>query len=302
MSAELADRLDRSIGPAPESDDLLAGLLAAGHGAVRRRRVAAIAGAAAAVLVVAGGVAVATGGSPDRATPPVGEPTSTASTTPPAATASATATVTPEWDGGDELAFYDSSSGQVTIRPGATVVQRIDNPYHLRPPRGSVAVAVAGDGTTIWYVMVWDPSGTSEAAQPADPNGSFRQWVHDVSSIAATDQKGASQPGTDFPGRPEDGLVVFVADHGELLGPLEGVVVLEQREGVDVGPSFASEEDDTAAAEVRAPDGKVFYVLARRTPGEPPQYIAVPRSKGGADLDAFLAFARERYAEGSGLL
>jgi DNA-directed RNA polymerase specialized sigma24 family protein len=37
MSAELADRLDRSIGPAPESDDLLVGPLAAPTTWCRRR-------------------------------------------------------------------------------------------------------------------------------------------------------------------------------------------------------------------------------------------------------------------------
>lgn len=301
MDADLADRLDRSIGPAPDGDDLLAGLLAAGHGAVRRRRVAAVAGAAAAVLVVAGGVALATAGGPDRATAPVGEPTATATTSPtPTSTTASAGTDAPAWGFGDELAVYDAGSGRVEVHPGATVVQRIDNPYHLDPPRSSVALAVSMDGKTVWYAMAWDSNGATEATTPA--KGSFRQWVRHVSHIAASDDEGGSGPTAAYPGRQTDDLVAFVADQGELLGPRPGVVILEHREGVDVGASFGSEDDDTAAAEVRTADGQGFYVLARRTPGGPPQYIAVARSRGGADLDAFLAFARERYAEGGGLL
>src|SRR4051812_38682106 len=132
MDDDLADRLDRSIGPAPDSDDLLAGLLAAGHGAVRRRRVLWVAGAAAAVLVVAGGVGVATSGGPDRALAPAGAPSSTptispttSTATPPALPPPATATSAPETAGANwpgwpdgELATFDARSGKVAIHPG----------------------------------------------------------------------------------------------------------------------------------------------------------------------------------------
>ncbi len=303
MDTELADRLDRSIGPAPESDDLLAGLLAAGHGAVRRRRVATVAGTAVAVLVVAAGVAVATGGSPDRATAPASEPTATASAAPepPTPTPAATASVGPAWAWGHELAAFNPTTGELEIHPGATVVQRIDNPYHLDPPRGSVAVAVAKGQRTMWYAVAWDGTGASGATTPAQ--GSFRAWVQQVSAIASSAEEGdGSAPTPGFPGQDRDDLVAFVADHGERLGPVGDVVVLEQRAGVDVGPSFATAADDSAAAEVRTADGTVLFVLARRTAGGPAQYIAVTQAEGGADLDAFLALARDRYAEGSGLL
>ena len=42
-------------------------------------------------------------------------------------------------------------------------------------------------------------------------------------------------------------------------------------------------------------------MLARRpSDGSPPQYIAVTATDGGATLDDFLDYARERYAEGGG--
>ena len=71
---------------------------------------------------------------------------------------------------------------------------------------------------------------------------------------------------------------------------------------VSVGDSFAGPDDRTAAALVRTGGGDDYYVLARVVDGEEQQDIAVPVSKGGADLDAFLDFARERYASGAGLL
>ena len=204
MDTELATRIDRSLGPAPEGPDPLADLLREGHRAVRRRRLAVTVASAVAVLAVGGGTALATGGGDGgRAEAPVAEPPSSTS----APTPTPTATFSPS----------------------------------VEPPVGS-----------------------------------------DV-----------------FPGTPADGLVTFGGGTGERLFPSEGVEILEQRPGVDVGPSFAGPGDRTAAARVRTPDGEVLYLLAREVEGQA-QVITVPRATGGPDLDAFLRFARERYAEGGG--
>jgi hypothetical protein len=113
------------------------------------------------------------------------------------------------------------------------------------------------------------------------------------------DEASTSTSGSgDFPGTPADDVVSLAAGTQRLV-PAEGVTILEQRPGVDVGSSFAAPGGRTAAARVRTADGQVVYVLARAVRGGS-QAIAVPEAKGGPDLDAFLAFARERYAPGGG--
>jgi hypothetical protein len=296
MDTELAARLDRSIGPAPDDQVPVAALLEPGRRALRRRRVAAAVGSAAAVLVIAGGVALTTGGGPGRAHEPI------AGTPSPSPAAPEPDQAGTAWPGGDDLAVYDGASGEVLIDPAATVVQRVENPYDLTPPAGSVGLSLSRDGATVWYAMAWDDGTSTATSAPADQaEGSFRAWLREVSGIVpqanGDDPSGSDDPPPGLAGRE---LVRFTPG-GEALVPADGVTLLEQRVGVDGGASFAAAAD-TAAASVRDADGSLYYVLARRGGGGPPQYITVPKRDGGADLDAFLDFARAQYASGEGLL
>ena len=107
----------------------------------------------------------------------------------------------------------------------------------------------------------------------------------------------------DWPGIPDLDLVRFVGA-GEVLEPVDGVTIFQQRPSPQVGDAFATAGDRSAVARVRAADGAIYYVLARETDGSEPQYIAVKAADGGPTLDAFLDLApRERYAkDGGGLL
>ena len=300
MDTELADHLDRSIGPAPDDDPRLADLLDQGRRAVRRRRVLTGAASAAAVVVVVGGLALATGDGPERTAPPVADdPTPTAQTSPSASPSRAAESpaAAPEWEGGDDLAIYDVGTGELLINPAATVVQRVDNPFDVTAPATSVGLVLTRGEKTFWYALYWDVGGGSGAASPAEHGRAFRAWLDDMHGIVASDDV-TIPDGGDFPGEPADDLV-SLADGTEQLVPAEGVTILEQRPGVDVGRSFAAPGDRTAAARVRTATGQVVYVLARFTGGAS-QAISVPEATGGPDLEAFLAFARERYAAGGG--
>jgi len=156
MDLDLASHLDRSIGPAPDHDLALAGLLEQGHRAVARRRLASAGASALVVLVVAGGVALATGGGPNRVSAPVaGDPSPTSATqtstwrpsVAPTPTSNDVQPTPPDptrtvlWD--DALAAFDRS-GAVVVADGATVVERIDNPYGVPAPAESADSAGAG--------------------------------------------------------------------------------------------------------------------------------------------------------------
>ncbi|QIG44836.1 hypothetical protein G5V58_20470 [Nocardioides anomalus] len=302
MDTDLAARLDASLGPVPEDPDPLPGLVREGRRAVRRRRAGVVGGAVAAVVVVVGGASLASGGTPDRAGPAPFATEPTAGDTVPTALPTAAPPTVPAPDGRADLpprfdlATYDEQARQVVLHPGTTALQRVDDPYDLPRGQGSVGLELAFRGSHYYWMLTWGGGGTSMAAAPASSTGQpLAQWLEEQDPGVVTQ---------DVPGTPSD-LVGFASPDGELLVPRAGVVVLDHREGVDVGPDFASAADDTAAAQVRVRSGAVFYVLARRPAGAPErdaQYIEVAATPDLPDLDAFLAFAREQYAGGSGLL
>jgi hypothetical protein len=274
MDLDLHDALDTGFGAEPPHRPLSA-RLEAGHRAVRRRRLAASLGCAAVVAAVALGAATLGGGGTvgnrvaDDATP-----TST--------------TTSPEegWDDA-EVARY-SDDGQVEVRPGATVLQRIDDP--LADPSDfnhSVALAVEFQGAETWLILDWkgNPEGSISATsalaeQPT--GGTFAQWVED--QVAAKEDKSA-------------GYVRFT-DDGSLVST-HGVEIVEQRVRPDLPANFAPAGSTTAAALLQGPDGKKWWVLVRDFDGL--DTIGVPFRTGGPTMDDFLAFARQKYVSGEGL-
>lgn len=304
MDTDLAGRLDRSIGTAPDGPDALAGVLAEGHRVVRRRRIAGSVASAAAVVVVVGGAALATGGSSDRAAPPVADPPAASpSVATDSASASPSPTPTATWAWGEDLAAYDFARGEVVTRPDATVLRRIDNPYDLVPPAGSSALEMtSGAGVRFWYAFSWDDGGGGSASTRADQaDGPFRSWVENVRPISGSEAGPDTSDAPPPAGEPADGLVQFVGVTEELEA-LDGATVVTQRAGVRVGDDFAGPDDRTAAAQVRTAQGDELFVLVRAFPGEPAQVISVPVDEVGGGLDAFLDYARDAYAGGGGLL
>ncbi len=317
---DIKDEIDRSFGSGPadgagdagDGDAGVEQLLAAGRRALRRRRLA-VAGAALATVAVVGGTAwAATGAGSDRAdgVPVATRPGATQDasraadpSTGPTPSEQPRAERTPsnaEIDhalGDLNLVSYDDS-GAVVIDHRATLVARIDNPFHLDPPQKSVGVAVRFRGVTYWYALSYAGDGSSGGALAwaGGQKESFRTWVRGESGTASGPES-VGRPV--LPGIAHLDLVEFVGDT-EQLRPVKGATILEQRAHVSVGDSFAGPDDHTAVAEVEAADGQRYYVIARSFDGKPGQYIAVPKAKGGATIDDFLQMARKRYAEGGG--
>lgn len=304
----IRDEIDRSFGSGPDTrsvDEELEELLRTGHRDLRRRRLAAVA-AAAVVAVVVGGTALATaGGGSSQGAPVAGEPSSTATTgtmTPsPASEADPAPPTRKEIEKvmrRTSIAEYDGS-GHLKIDPRAEVVDRIDNPFGLVPPRRSVGLAVEFRGAEYWFALYEDADGGGGGATvySGDAKEPFRAWVASQSGIA---EGSTTSVGPDvWPGVADLDLVSFIGNTEELRAA-HGVTILEQRAHVSVGDSFAGPGDHTAAALVEAANGQRYHVLARSFDGKPGQYIAVKASDRVPTLDAFLDLARDRYAEGGG--
>jgi hypothetical protein len=189
------------------------------------------------------------------------------------------------------------------VRPSLRILRQIDDPWDQRA-RGGWSVAVVyrdGRGPVIWWAGSADADlGGGSASIPAKyaRTESFTSWVDTQRPVTGDPSPTADPPG-DWPGITNLDLVRFAAA-GERLEPLDAVTLLEQRPHPDLPASWAGDSDRSAVAEVEF-EGTRYYVLARELRGDPaPQYIAVLAARGGRTLDAFLALARDRYAEGGG--
>ncbi len=296
----ISDEIDASFGAGPEEGPVHA-LVAEGHRALRRRRLATTATGALVAVVVVSGVAFASVGGRDNAGPDRDV----------AATPTATETPTPYEPTRREVnralrmrlaAYGDDGGGRLVIDDRARVVQRIANPYDIAAPGKSVALVLEFRRTTYWFTMYRRPDGSSgwSSMWSGDADQSFEDWVaeREVHTEDTTDPDSGADADA-WPGIPDLDLVRF-AGSGEVLEPVGGVTILEQRPSPAVGAAFASAGDRSAAALVRDGEGARFYVLARGVDGTTPQYIAVKVADGGPTLDAFLDLARERYAGGGG--
>ena len=278
MDMDLREAFDQGFGPEPAHRPV-SERVEAGHRAVGRRRVAGTVLAAAVATVVGLGAVAVLGGAGNSPSQVAADPTAHPTTVP------------SDWEDEDELARFDSG-GNLEVRPGVTVLERIDSPF---PPSAgmdrSVGLALGDEGDVTWMLMTWntdDDGHTSESGVAWAPgaDGSFTEWVTEQVRLQTTPT-------------PEDssaGYVEFAGD-GSLVSS-HGVQVLDQRHPVRL-KDFTFGDEPTAAALLQGPDGKKWYVLVRDIDGV--EVIAVPFKTGGPTLDDFLAYARTMYDEGVGL-
>jgi hypothetical protein len=297
---DIADQIDAALGAAPPDAPRVDATLALGRRALRRRRAAYLVGAAATALVI-GGTAWATApgddGSPRTENPGFSGEVSDSASPDPTKPVDGGGTAEP-WVFGDEAAAL-MEDGTIVTKPGWAVVDTIEEPSGPN----TVAVDVTNGEKHQWFL--WSGAGTLHVPQAPDRDyDSFSQWVTVNGPTMVADPGFEGDLGGGWPGIERDDLVRFTApqlsgpEPGTLL-PLHDTQIIEQRPGVDVGGSFAAPGDVTGVAMV-ASEGSRTFVLARVVDGGPTQYIAVPATRVMDTLDEFIAFARERYAEGGG--
>lgn len=165
-----------------------------------------------------------------------------------------------------------------------------------RLAEGASLLLVAGVVTVISLVSTGGSTGSTSPGPAVSPTASF---TPSSPPVVPDDRPDLVTPEGEWPGQVDLDLVEFAGGDTEQLQPSGSATILEQRAHPKLPDSFATSQDRSAVAEVRF-EGERWYVLARRLPGSPPQYIAVSAKDGGPTLDDFLTMARERYAEGGG--
>lgn len=278
MSTQLQDELERSFGDGPPAPPV-GTHLTAGRRALRRRRVAA--GALGVALVAGAGFALAGPGPSPRTTGGVASdptPTSTASPTRSAPDA--------PWTGGDAVRYRD---GQLEVRPGAVVHERIDNPFGYQPPKDSAALDLTFNGIRSWNLLELTPQGgTYAGTTPSNGWASFADWV--------ADQVDLTSGGDD--GWPD---TLTLTAQGEVVAT-RGTEILQRTDDPGLGPTFAGPGEPTGAAVVRTTDdGQSYFVVWRVVDGELDVITTPPADVVGATFPELLTYARGKYAAGEGL-
>jgi hypothetical protein len=293
-------RIDRSFGDGPEQPPI-AGRLEAGRRALRRRRIAV--GAATAVVAgVVGGAVWVAAPSETRVldTPTADGPdggTDQANVHRPNLDGGKADGAGDETDGVRDMGSYQIISGEIVtmgesgwkVMEGWTVTRREDNPMGYRPPRDSVAMAVANGPERLYVFAVYDGSESSMVPMPG-----FGSWESWLSEEIRLQRKADRTDGVD-----EVGSAPVHFGEGETLVAGPGVTILDQLPHPDLPRNFAGPNDRSAAAWIDDHGAKT-YVLVRETYGEEQ---VVPWDRGDFDsLEAFVDFARQRYEAGVGLL
>ena len=278
MDLDLREAFDQGFDPEPLHRSIFE-RIEAGHRAVRRRRLAGAVVTAAAAAAVGLGAAVVVPGDTSEGVGRVAgsESTETAPTS-----------VRPEgaWRNG-ELARY-SPDGALQLREGVAMLQRIDAPLPPDVATRSVALSLQHDGQESWWLLQWHDTG-STAASTFHPGGAFAtlgDWVEEQ-VLLNTHPEQVGQ--VDYISFAEDGSLVAS----------EGVRILEQQHPIQLA-NFAGPRDRTGAALVQGTDGMKWYVLVRDLDGTV-DVQKVDYRNGGPDLDSFLVFAKDAFANGDGL-
>ena len=286
---DIGTEIDRSFGdgPAPEPIDAL---LARGHRSLRRRRLATGAAALVLVVVAGGGAWSATGSGPsghDSSTPVATDPTPRPGTS---TTSDPSQATTPDplaqaLRGGELVAL--TLDGRLAVRDGVEVLKRVPNPLGYTDPGTSLGLEIRYRGTTYWYLLDSDgEQGTGSIHDEARRSfPTLTTWLDDQVAL---------QTGGDTL------ALVHFSPGTATLQPLDGVTLVQQRSGVDLGPNFAGPDATTAVAEVRW-QGDTWFVLARRLPGSDPEYFPTAASVSAPSLSGFLDYAHGQYAGGAGL-
>ena len=291
----LQGKLDRSFGDGPPLPPVGSHVLA-GRRALRRRRVASgVAGIAAATLLVTGGYAVSPSspnGSDRLASTP--SPSATPNTTEATEATEATeGTQDPTaglaeapWPRGELIRYVD---GELEVRPGVIVHERIRNPYRLKPPAVSDALDVTWRGERQWLMIEKHPKPlgiTGSSSTPSNGWASFADYVADQ-----VDANGGS-------GWPD----TFQLDESGRVVPTAGTRVVDRTDDPQLGSGFAAPEATTGAALVSvAGEEGSYFVVWRVIDGTLEVLTTPPTFIVGATFEELLSGARARYASGEGL-
>jgi hypothetical protein len=272
---QLSEEIERSFGTGPEHRPIEA-RIKAGRRALRRRQAAAAVAGVGVLAVLGGTYSAISPGPQDEGTGNVAvNPSPTPSSTVDVET----------WEDNIPLRYVD---GELQIRPGVVVHERIENPYGYEPPKQSDALDITFEGHRLWTIIERTARGSDfQSSSPSNGWASFADWV--------ADQAGAGASASGWPD------TVRLTENGAVVASA-GSEILQRTDDPQLGDSFAPPGTPTGAAVVRAAeDGVGYFVVWRVVDGELDVITTPPRDVVGATFQELLTYARAQYASGEGL-
>lgn len=283
---DLRDEIDRSFGTGPALAPVEQ-RIAAGRRALVRRRIGGGVAALAAVAVVGTGVyAVAPGDPVGRGTGHVAVDPSPTPTPTPTPTPSPSGQPGGPWEDDIPVRYID---GELQVRDGVVVHERIKNPYGYAPPRTSDALDLTYQGERMWVIVDLGRNGYGlSSSSPSNGWASFADYVADQ----VDGQTGGEDGWPDTMELTADGRVV----------PTAGTTVHNRTDDPQLGPDFAPAGATTGAAVVTvAGDPHSYFLVWRVIDGQLDVLTTPPNEVTGATFDELLSYARAQYASGEGL-
>jgi hypothetical protein len=282
---QLMELLDSSFGAGPDGLPAPAERLHAGRQALRRRHRAGIAATTVAVVAVLGvgaGLSGALGGGSDAEGPLPPLATSGTSATPSTTTSTADAERQAALDHLEEKAreqahrieqqyvstMFPASfapDGQVVVKDGWRITQRVEEPMGFQPPEASLGVVATNGDETRWMLLTLEnqvdgqgnPTGAQGPTAAADDPGKgysrFEDWLASMVELNG----GSRTP------------PLVTVDAADRLTPGPGATVVESRPA-PVIDGYTTDGD--RMAEVRR-DGRTWFVVVR---GHGPQAEVIP--------------------------
>ena len=173
------------------------------------------------------------------------------------------------------------------------VLERVPNPMGYTAAQGSsLGIRVRFEGREKYSLMAYFPDGGTSTSTN-DSTGDFSSWLDQAVRTQHTlDVANGVTPST---GDASDGPWLVLRD-GRVETTRSGIVITEERVGVDLGASFADGATRTGAVRLVV-DGRIEYAAYRVVGGE----LDVVSGGSFDSLPAFLDWAREQYASGQGM-
>ncbi|PKH37785.1 hypothetical protein SAMN05192575_101828 [Nocardioides alpinus] len=187
------------------------------------------------------------------------------------------------------------ADGGLVLAPGAgPVLERVPNPMGYTKTQGSsLAIRVMFEGREQYSLMAAFPSSTSTMTN--DASGDFEGWLAGV--VASQRTLDVANGVTRQSGEPGPDEWLTIGPDGQVRAATDRVEVLEVRDGVDLGDSFAAGTDRAGVVRLQV-DGDPVCAAYRLTDGT---LEVIPGGGRFSSLDAFVTWARAQYASGQGM-